>query len=169
MKKEIKKRKEMNPQPVEKIKMYESRVLGVIIIVFMILIIFLGIQGYEYPFHPPGQPGSFSQQPVFYTEEDCKKIGFNVDIVDCRAGLFRLALSNVGEISLNGTWLAIISTDKMQALIANDTERPLGAGGTAQLFIHAQKLSGAVNKLEVVFQPCPFAVIVKENLDMACD
>jgi len=159
----------MNPQPVEKIKRYEPYVLGAIIIVFMILIIFLGIQGYEYPSHPPDQPGSFSQQPVFYTEEDCKKVGFNVDIVDCRAGLFRLALGNVGEISLNGPWLAIISTDKMQALIANETERPLEVGGTAQLFIHARKLAGTVSRIEAVFQPCPFAVIVKENLDMVCD
>lgn len=104
-----------------------------------------------------------------FTSGQCEKASFEINSINCENNLFEIELENTGGIDLDGSFLTIISTDKMQALIANDTEHPLDMGDSAILFIHGRKLAGTISRIEVGFQPCPFAVAVKENLAMACD
>lgn len=104
-----------------------------------------------------------------YSPEECKKVKFDIKDVSCEEKILRLDIFNSGGIILSSPFLGIIRTATgMEILIANSTETPLEINQTLPLIFKLKKLEGKINRIELVFQPCPFSTQLIENLNLSC-
>lgn len=112
------------------------------------------------------------EEPVIgalhYSPEVCENVDFEITKIDCGDGKMVVHLLNTGSVELNDTFLVIISTEKMQAFVGSSLETVLKPAQVSSMQIHVGDVEGTVNRMEMVFQPCPFSTKVLENLSIEC-
>jgi len=133
-------------------------------VVSLILFIFLLILLIFFFYKPKsvGESGA-----IRYPSEICKEVEFNITEIECGKEEMKIYLSNIGSIDLNDSFLVIVSTEKMQAFIGSSLGI-LESNQTSALTIDMKKIEGIINRIEIVFQPCPFSTKIMKNLNIRC-
>jgi hypothetical protein len=104
---------------------------------------------------------------INYTLEDCKKVNFEIGEITCENGVIKASIFNSGNIELIGDFLGIIYTPNLQAMIGTSPKEPIKINQTSILAFDFGK-GDLINRVEIVFQPCPFSTKVIENLNIKC-
>jgi|YelNatPaOPRAMG01_1025707.scaffolds.fasta_scaffold16054_3 hypothetical protein len=141
----------------KKIKKIYANLAAILICSIMIYFIFFS----------PKTQHEVIEEPILYSSDECKKVDFDVTNVSCEHRTIKMFITNKGEIDLNGTFLGIITTPNLQAFIGASTEKVLKINQTLPLFLDFGK-EDLINRIEIVFQPCPFSTKVIENLNIKC-
>jgi len=122
------------------------------------ILIFLFVLFFQYP----------EQTATEFTPEMCGKVDFEIESISCSNNIFEIKLKNAGEVSLDGSFLTLITTENMWAYVANDTDKPIRAGSQGNLIIDAENMEGVVRRIQISFQDCPEAQTEKEGLNLTC-
>jgi hypothetical protein len=113
------------------------------------------------------KPQAKVEEPIFYSSEECKKVDFDIKEISCSRGVIKMFITNTGSIELNGTFLTIINTPDVQAFIGGSMEDILKINQTLPVYFDFGK-TDVINRIEIVFQPCPFSNKVFENISISC-
>ena len=140
-----------------KIKKMYANLAAIFICLMMIYFIFFSLKLQH----------QVTEEQIFYSSDECKKVDFDVANISCEHKTIKMFITNKGEIDLNGTFLAIITTPNLQAFIGASTGRILRVNQTLPLFVNFEK-EDLINRIEIVFQPCPFSTKLIENLNVSC-
>jgi len=139
-------------------KYKKNKMILLLLAIFLIFFAF-----FLYRYKPVEEGGA-----IHYSPEICKKVEFEITKIECEDKKMKISLFNAGSINLNDTFLVIISTEKMQAFVGSSLEKILKPNQISSLTIDMRRIEGAVNRMEIVFQPCPFSTKVLENLAIEC-
>jgi hypothetical protein len=115
---------------------------------------------------------NLAEPPVFgalhSSPEVCENVDFEITKIDCDDGKMKVHLINTGSVDLNDTFLVIISTEKMQAFVGSSLDSAIRPYQVSSMSVYVRDIEGAVNRMEVVFQPCPFSTKILDNLSIKC-
>lgn len=147
------------------------RIRKITVVIISVLIIYFVVNIFYFYQRLKGEinisPKKELAQRANYSLEDCKKVDFEIKDIICENRKVKILLFNSGDIDLQGDFLGIIYTPEVQAFIGGSTEKPLKVNQTSKLILDFGK-SGVINRIEVVFQPCPFSTKIIENLALSC-
>jgi len=112
------------------------------------------------------------QQPQLtsteFTPDRCDDVSFSIESIDCSNSIFEIKLKNMGDVDLDGSFLAVVTTNEMFAYIANDVEIPISPNEAGNLIMDAEDLEGIVRRMQISFQECPDVQQIKEELNLVC-
>jgi len=151
------KKKKGRKRPKKILKNYKAVSFLILIFAFIGILIFFA----------PKKPSLPQVQRRNYTVEECNQVNFEIEKVSCENKILKVWIKNVGNVELQGDFLAIVYTPNLQAFLGGAAEKIIKPNERAVVFFDFGK-SDVIKRMEIVFQPCPFSTKVLENLNFQC-
>ena len=102
-----------------------------------------------------------------YSKEECKKVDFEIENIKCFNKTMIVKIKNTGNISIDDDFVGVFHSPNMLVLVGGAGSGNISINKSSSIYFNIGK-SVEIKKIEIVFQPCPFATKVIENISIEC-